>query len=73
MIGQGSPESNQNIKTKINKTYIANPKIQNNKIRPGGIKFSSKSKVAKDGVARATSGSSRHQHSKEGEEHMSST
>ena len=32
MIGQGSPESSQQNKGKINKTYLANPKIHKNKI-----------------------------------------
>ena len=72
MIGQGSPESNLNAKSKINKTYLANPKVQKNKIRPGGIKFSNKNKIAKDGVVRASSGSNRHQHNKE-EDHLNST
>lgn len=64
MIGHGSPESSQhhNIKNKVNKTYLANPKIHKNKIRPPGVKFSGK--AANDGVVRASSGSNRHQYVK---------
>lgn len=72
MIGHGSPESSQhhNVKNKVNKTYLANPKIHKNKIRPAGVKFSGK--AANDGAVRASSGSNRHQYVK-GEGHIGST
>lgn len=63
MIGQGSPESSQQHKGKINKTYLANPKIHKNKIRPAGAKFSGK--AAADSAVHASSSSNRHQHSKD--------
>ena len=60
-------------KPKITKHILLIQRFRNNKIRPGGIKFSNKNKAANEGVVRASSGSNRHQHSKEGEDQMNST